>query len=110
MKVEDEALRQATLDISGEVLNFTGFSIKGYPGFSTARLYDGETSLYHVERTEYSFFVTTKDARTNNIAKGNRFSFSDETYIFTFELEADPLTDLTGYSKLRVNFKGRVDV
>lgn len=107
MIVESEAVRQQMLELAGDELVFDAGTIKGYPGFSTARLYDGETSLYHVERTEYLFYVTTKDAVILELAKGNRFTFTDSVYIFTFELSADPAPDLTGFSKLRVDFKGK---
>lgn len=107
MIVESELVRQQMLDLAGEELIFDAGTIKGYPGFSTARLYDGETSVYHVERTEYLFYVTTTDAVTLELAKGQRFTFSDTVYVFTFELSADPLPDLTGFSKLRMDFKGK---
>ena len=107
MIVETELVRQQMLDLAGEDLVFDTGTPKGYLGFSTARLYDGETSVYHVERTEYLVYVTTADAVLYELAKGNRFTFSDDTYTFTFELTADPLPDLTGFSKLHVDFKGK---
>lgn len=107
MIVETEEVRQQILDLAGEELVFDAGTIKGYPGFSTARLYDGETSLYHVERTEYMFYVTTSDAVVLELTKGNRFTYSDGIYSFIFELSADPAPDLTGFSKLRVDFKGK---
>ncbi len=110
MKVEDEGLRQEMLQLAGEELVFNDFTILGYPGFSTTRLYDGEASMYHVDKMEFNFHVTTADAATNGVVKGNSFTFSDGVYDFSFKLEADPLPDLTGFSKLHVVYKGRTDV
>ncbi len=110
MKVESEELRQQMLQLAGEELSFADFTIYGYPGFSTTRLYDGEASLYHVDKMEFNFRITTLDGEANGVKKGDTFTFSDETYIFTFKLEADPIPDLTGFSKLHVIYKGRENV
>ncbi len=110
MKIETEELRQHMLQLAGEELSFADFIIYGYPGFSTTRLYDGEASLYHIDKMEFNFRITTLDGETNGIKKGDVFAISDGVYIFTFKLEADPLPDLTGFSKLQVVYKGRENV
>ena len=98
------------MDAVGEELTFLSFSIKGIPGFSLSALYSGETSVYTVEKTEFSFMVKTSDCATNSISDAMSFTYSDTTYTHTFLIEGKPKDDLTGWSKLHVIWKGKIDV
>lgn len=110
MIVETEELRQEMLQLAGELLEFPSFSVYGYPGFSNTKMYDGETSLYHINATEYLFKVTSKDVETNGISSGDTFTYTDGVYLYSFKLNSAPIPDLTGFSTLNVTFKGKTSV
>jgi hypothetical protein len=94
-----------TLSIAGIDLEFSaGFTIKGIPGFSTSILYKGEPTLYIVEQQNFTFQISTLDAVNNSIVNDMLFTMQDNSYIYTFKLDRPPISDLTGWSKMQVNF------
>lgn len=102
MKVENI---DKILNIAGVDLEFlSGFTIKGIPGFSTSLLYKGEPTLYTIETQNFTFQISTLDAVNNTIVNDMLFTMQDSSYIYTFKLDRPPISDLTGWSKLHVNF------
>lgn len=91
----------------GVPLEFNAFTVLGISGFDTQVLYKGETTLYEVERQNFSFCVLTKDCRDNNIAVGMQFFMEDGSYRYTFEVDRPPIADLTGMSEIHVIFQAR---
>jgi len=88
----------------GIPLDFNAFTVLGIPGFDTQVLYKGETTLYEVERQNFSFAVPTLDCRDNNIAVGMQFAMEDTAYRYSFEVDRPPIADLTGFSEIHVIF------
>jgi hypothetical protein len=107
MVSEDEELIQLVLDAAGETLTFSGFTIKGIPGFELQILYKGEESLYEVERQNISFHTSVHDLAVNSVTDADEFTCSDRTYLYTFVVEGiEP--DFTGWAFMKVSFKSRV--
>lgn len=92
------------LAIAGVSLTFQNFEIQGIPGFETSMLYKGEPTMYEVEKQWFSFQIATADALENTIAIDDQFTMEDEAYIYTFSVTRTPIPDLTGWSKLHVDF------
>ena len=96
------------LNLTGTLLTFADFEIYGLAGFNTSVLYKGELSLYEVEKQNFTFQVATADCSLSNIIRDITFTITDGIYVYTFKLDRDPISDLTGWSKLNVNFVGKV--
>lgn len=98
------------LDLIGETLTFTDFTILGIPGFDSLRMIGGEHSPYSVHRQEFSFQIATADAQGYVLDKDTTFTCSDDIYIYTFKIDRPPISDLTGWSQLFVNFVSKAAI
>lgn len=95
------------LEIAGVTLTFQDFEILGIPGFQTSMLYKGEPTLYEVEKQWFAFQIATIDTVENPIELDDQFTMEDTGYIYTFVVNRLPIPDLTGWSKLQVDFLSR---
>lgn len=91
------------LDMMGEVMSFSWGEIKGIPGFDTSILYKGEVTPYEIEKQNIVFITSTKNILENNVKIDDKFTYTDGSYIYTFQIDRTPMQDITGYSELRVN-------
>lgn len=92
------------LQTCGTILTFSQFEIYGIPGFQTQVLYRGESTVYEVERQDFSFQVATEDCYENVVTVDLTFYIEDNTYRYYFSIDRPPVSDLTGWSKLNVIF------
>ena len=97
------------LDLAGVTLEFINFDLKGIPGFSTQVLSSLDSS-YEIERQVFSFQVATSDCLEYSLKIGDVFKTSDTSYEYSFKLNRLPQPDLTGFSKLVVDFTSRVSL
>lgn len=100
------------LTLVGDTLTFTGFTIKGIPGFSINLLHRGEDVIKSIEVPMYNFRISTADSLAHNIVKDMTFTYTDRqnTFVFTFKTESNPIPDLTGWSRLNVNYISKTAV
>ena len=103
MKESNELINYC-LETAGEPLEFDSVIIQGIPGFDLSVLYKGETTVYEIERQNFSFMVSTVEVESNEIKKGDFFELIDNTFRYKFQLDRPPISDLMGYSELKVNF------
>ena len=96
------------LETCGTLLTFDQFEVYGIPGFQTQVFYKGEATLYEVDRQEYAFELSTADCFENEIKQDMVFYMEDETYSYKFIIDRPPVADLTGWSKINVNYQGKV--
>jgi hypothetical protein len=95
-------------ELLADTLVFDEFEIYGVPVFSTTILYKGEESMYEVERQNFAFQVMTVDVVENEIKEGMIFTLSDAVYTFSFTISQSIVHDLTGVSRLTVDYLGKV--
>ena len=98
---------EIALQTCGQLLTFDQCEIYGIPGFSTQVLYKGEVTVYEVERQNFVFEVSTLDCYENDITTDMTFTMEDSTYSYTFQVDRPPVADLTGWSRLYVNYVSR---
>jgi hypothetical protein len=92
------------LDIVGISLEFDSGTIKGIPGFNLSILVKGEVSPYEVEKQNFTFQVATLYCVNFDIIVDSKFTMTDLVYIYTFKVDTNPVSDLTGWSRLLVNY------
>ena len=93
-----------TLDLVGISLEFNSGTIKGIPGFNLSILVKGEVSPYEVEKQNFTFQVATIDCVNFDIVLDSTFTMTDSVYLYTFKVDSNPISDLTGWSRLLVNY------
>lgn len=100
------------LNLVGDTLDFGDFTIKGIPGFSINLLHRGEDTIKSIEVQAFNFRISTQDSLDNNVVKDMVFTYTDRqnTFNFTFKTESNPLPDLTGWSRVNVNYIGKTAV
>lgn len=94
---------QKLLAIAGNTLEFEGFDILGILGFDVSILSSGETSLYEVQRQNFSVQVDTKDVIDNSIEKEMSFKVTNGERQYTLQLDRPPVDNLSGWSQLYCN-------
>lgn len=97
------------IDITFEVIGLTpAFTIKAIPGFDLTKFYNGESTMYTPEIQNFEFQVSTADQKLHSLTKGIYFSMSDGSYTHRFKLDGKPVPDLTGWTRLTVNWVSMV--
>lgn len=93
------------IDLTFEVVGLTpSFIIKGVPGFDLTKFYNGESTMYIPEVQNFEFYISTVDQKAKVIVKNLYFGMSDDTYTHRFKIDGRPVPDLTGWTKLTVNW------
>jgi hypothetical protein len=98
---------QMVLEKAGVLLTFTQCEIYGIPGFQTESLVNLDTN-YEITKQAFTFQVSTLDLADNGVQVDDEFTIDDTTYTYTFSLTKTPVPDLTGYSKLYVDYISKV--
>ena len=100
------------LTIAGVDLVFPTFTIRGLPGFNVSVLYKQEVSVYEVEKQNFVFQISSLAARINNILIDNEFYMieTNANVKFIFNLDKNPMSDLTGWSTLNCNLISKVNL
>lgn len=80
------------------------FSIQAIPGFDITKFYGGEGTIYTPEVQSFEFQFATADQKLYSIIKGMYFTMSDGIYIHRFKLDGRPVPDLTGWTRITVNW------
>lgn len=96
---------QLTVETAGVELTFASSSIFGIPSYLIETLYNG---TYKLEKQDFKFIISSSDCLENNIKQGDTFTFEDITYIYTFKITNDPVSDLTGYTTLTCEYVTKV--
>lgn len=105
--IEDIA---GTLTIVGIPLIFDAvgiipaFTIQAIPGFDLTKFYGGESTAYTPEVQSFEFQLATSDQKLHSIIKGMYFTMSDGVYTHRFKLDGRPVPDLTGWTRITVNW------
>lgn len=97
--IEDYDLIRSVLEESGTLVDFSMFSLWAIPSHHTSILH-GETSLSIVEQQQYNFYVSTKDTLDNIVKEDMEFTYSDDSYLYTFAVSRDPIPELDGWSRI----------
>jgi hypothetical protein len=98
------------LEELGDVLTFSGYTLYGFPGVEVSFLTRGEDAVYGTEVQEFSFQTSTKACKDNSVAVGNTFTYTDGLYTYTFKVLESPISDLTGWSRLKTSFVSKSSV
>ena len=103
-------MKQASIEVLltslGEDIIFAGFpsyTIKAFLGFNTNFMQNNEAAT-SIERREYASYISTKQSVEFNIEKGNRFTISDGVFKYLFEIQNNPVPDLSGFSKINLTY------
>jgi hypothetical protein len=97
------------LKLVGQLMTFNQGDVLGIPGFQIETL-AGLDNNYEVERQAFTFQISTFDCVENQLRAGDIFTYDDTTYSYTFKLNRNPVSDLTGWSKLDVNLISKVEL
>jgi hypothetical protein len=80
------------------------FPIQAIPGFNLTKFYGGEGTVYTPEVQSFEFQLATVDQKAHSIIKGMYFTMSDGVYTHRFKLDGRPVPDLTGWTRITVNW------
>ena len=94
---------QMVLEKAGVLLTFTQFELYGIPGFQFETLVSLDSN-YEVTKQNFIFQVATLDVADNGLQVDDTFSVDDTAYSYMFKVTKTPVPDLTGYSKLYVDY------
>ena len=98
---------QMVLEKAGVLLTFNQFELYGIPGFQFETLI-GLDNNYEVTKQNFIFQVSTLDVADNQLQLDDEFTIEDTAYTHTFKVTKAPVPDLTGYSKLYVDYISKV--
>jgi hypothetical protein len=98
-----QKLAALALKVAGTNLTFTTFEVLAIPSFDIYTLHGGESSVYHAERRNFQFRISSQDAADNVITTNMVFSMDDEVYQFFFTIES-VIPDLTGWADITATF------
>lgn len=84
-----------------EMLTFTGFEIKGFPGQEIYRL--SQYDSYEVEKQDFYFKIAAKDFFDNNLSVDDEFTYSCLSQTYTFKIMTWK-NNITGWVTLQVAF------
>jgi len=106
--VETSKQKQKALRIAGEELIFTGGTLRGFPGFSRSKLYNGQDSVYGTDVQEFEFQIDVDDMRRLTVGVDTTFTYLAASEVYTFRV-LDMLPDAVGWVILRVILETKVD-
>lgn len=91
--------------ITFETVGITpSFTIQAIPGFDLTKFYGGENTIYLPEVQNFEYVFATADQKLHSIVKGMYFSSNDGTYTHRFKLDGRPVPNMTGWTRITVNW------
>ena len=109
--LEDQALIDSVLAITGRDLEFLSATIKADSGFSTLNVIDNmSNTILGAEFQSFNFYTSSKLCKDNAIAEDDLFNISDTEYTYNFKVSDSPIMQTDGWARFPAKYINKVAI